>query len=197
MLNRQILTTNRRALAILFSTRLSMASLKSLKKALSCASSSRVGAPVSYGNDQSDVEYITGGSELDIRGLMFQISVPCTLISSSGRTWSALLRIIRVCKCGMVSWIWNVGWSVWIGGRWVLLSIRGQKIQLVTKKFGLVTRFMFCIWWGLDFGILDSSPNSKQNIWLWSLMVHSLVYWLSCKCVLCAMSRAGNPHSFH
>jgi len=86
MLNRLVLTANRRALAILFSTRLSMASLKSLKKALSCASSSRVGAPVSYGSDQSDVEYITGGSELDIRGLMFQISVPCTLISSSGRT---------------------------------------------------------------------------------------------------------------
>jgi len=178
MVNRLILTANRRALAILFSTRLSMASLKSLKKALSCASSSRVGAPVSYGNDQSDVEYITGGSELDIRGLMFQISVPCTLISSSGRTWSALLRIIRVCKCGIVSWGWNVGWSVWVGGHWVLLSFRGQKIQLVTEKFWLVTNFMLCIW-EVHYGILDSSPNSKQNIWLWSLMVHSLVYWWS------------------
>jgi len=176
MVNRLILTANRRALAILFSTRFSMASLKSLKKALSCASSSRVGAPVSYGNDQSDVEYITGGSELDIRGLMFQISVPCTLISSSGRTWSALLRIIRVCKCGIVSWSWNVGWSAWVGGHWVLLSFRGQKIQLVTEKFWLVTSFILCIW-GVLFGILDSSPNSKQNIWLWSLMVHSLVYW--------------------
>ena len=181
MLNRPILTANRRALAILFSTRLSMASLMSLKKALSCASSSRVGAPVSYGNDQSDVEYITGGSELDIRGLMFQISVPCTLISSSGRTWSALLRIIRVCKCGMVSWSWNV----WVGGCWLLLSFRGQKIQLVTEKFWLVTSFMLCIW-GVVFEILDSAPNSKHNICLWSLLVHSLVYWWSLlMCFMC------------
>jgi len=28
-------------------------------------------------------------------------------------------------------------------------------------------------------GFWDSAPNSKQSIWLWSLTVHSLVYWWS------------------
>lgn len=35
---------------------------------------------------------------LDMSGLIFQISVPCTRINSSARTWSALFKIIRVCN---------------------------------------------------------------------------------------------------
>lgn len=71
-----IFTANRLAPAILFSTRLSMAARRSARKAFSWACSSLVGEPASYGSDHSEVEYITGGSVEDIKGDMFQISVP-------------------------------------------------------------------------------------------------------------------------
>lgn len=76
-----------------------MAVRKSRKNARSWAYNNLVGAPASYGIDHNDVEYMIGGSALDISGDIFQIRAPCTLMSSSGFTWSALLRMMRVC-CG-------------------------------------------------------------------------------------------------
>lgn len=71
-----ILTANLRALAILFSIRLSIAPLKSLKKALSWACSNFVGAQGSYALDHNEVVYITGGCGEDIKGEMFHIKAP-------------------------------------------------------------------------------------------------------------------------
>jgi hypothetical protein len=39
---------------------------------------------------------MTGGSALDMSGLMFHMSVPCTRINSSARILSALFNSIRV-----------------------------------------------------------------------------------------------------
>lgn len=77
-------TAKRRALAILFSIRCSMACDKSCNRVFSCACKRRIGALSANGCDHNDTVYITGGCADDINGEIFQINALWTRNNSSG-----------------------------------------------------------------------------------------------------------------
>lgn len=98
------LTANRRALAILFSMRWSIAWDKSWSNAFSWACNKRTGVFSSNGCDHNDTVYITGGCWDDINGEIFQINAPWTRSNSSGWTWSALFKTMRVWYSRPFNW---------------------------------------------------------------------------------------------